>query len=108
MNTSTILGPVGSTWDSLRSMVKNERRHIGDAALALLFVREGTSGLLTGVQAGADAGEGVVDPAAQEGEDQDDYDSDKYENECILYQALALLLQLLDLVAHLVRLLFGM
>ena len=74
-----------------------------------LFAREVDDfRLLADPQAGADAGEGVVDPVAQEGEDQDDYDSDKYENECILYQALALLLQLLDLVAHLICLLFRM
>ena len=51
-------------------------------------------------EAGAYAREGLVDLAAQEGKDQDNDDSNEYENEGVLYQALAFLLQLIELSAH--------
>jgi hypothetical protein len=51
-------------------------------------------------EAGAYAGEGGIHLAAQERKDQNDHDSDEYENESILYQALAFLLQLIELGAH--------
>jgi len=61
---------------------------------------------LLAVEAGADLREGAANLAAQEGQDHDDHYGDEDENECILDQALALLLQLLDLSAHFFFLLF--
>jgi hypothetical protein len=57
---------------------------------------------LLGGDAGTDAGEGIVYLLAQEGEDQDNNDSDEDEDQSILYQTLALFLQLLNLSAHFV------
>ena len=56
------------------------------------------------LEAGTYLGESIVDLDAQEGENKDNYDSDEYQNEGILYQTLAFLLQLLDLVTHLLPL----
>ena len=52
------------------------------------------------VYGGTDFREGAVDLVAEEGQDNDNDDSYEDEDECILYQALALLLQLLNLSAH--------
>lgn len=53
------------------------------------------------VEAGADAGERAAYLAAQEGEDNNHDDGDQDEDQSVLYQALAFLLQLFDLSAHL-------
>ena len=53
-----------------------------------------------GLEAGADAGEGAVDLAAQEGQDNDNDDGNEYEDQGVFNKALAFLLQLFDLSAH--------
>ena len=53
-----------------------------------------------GLEAGADAGEGAVHLATQEGQDQDNNDSNEYEDQGVFNKALAFLLQLFDLSAH--------
>ncbi len=52
------------------------------------------------VYSGTDFREGAVDLVAEEGQDHYNDDGDEHEDKSVLYQALALLLQLFNFSAH--------
>src|SRR5947209_1085419 len=54
------------------------------------------------LEGGSDLGERIVHFVAEEGQDQDNHDSDQHQDKCVLNEALAFLLELLELLAHVV------
>src|SRR3954470_13483567 len=64
--------------------------------------RSSTLAIGSTAEAGTDLGEGAVHLLAQEGQDQDHDYGDEDQNKSVLYQALAFLLHLLDLSAHVI------